>query len=57
MIAALPELRFLDDRPVFEEDRRRAEAYMRGGMDAEREEMRIIKKEKEDKHWANHEAF
>jgi hypothetical protein len=26
-------------------------------MEAEREEMRKIKKEKEDQHWANHEAF
>jgi dynein assembly factor 1, axonemal len=57
MIVALPNLKFLDDRPVFDEDRRRAEAFARGGMEAEREEMRIIKKEKEDKHWANHEAF
>lgn len=57
MIAKLPPLKYLDDRPVFEEDRRRAEAYARGGIEAEREEMKLIKKEKEDKHWANHEAF
>jgi dynein assembly factor 1 len=57
MIAKLPPLKYLDDRPVFEEDRRRAEAYARGGIEAEREEMKAIKKEKEDKHWANHEAF
>ena len=57
IIYKLPQLRFLDDRPVFEEDRRKAEAFARGGLDAEREEIRKIRKEKEDKHWANHEAF
>ena len=57
LIAKLPKLRYLDDRPVFEEDRRRAEAYARGGIEEERKEMKAIKKEKEDKHWANHEAF
>ena len=57
MIAKLPKLRYLDDRPVFEEDRRRAEAYARGGIEEERKEMKLIRKEKDDKHWANHEAF
>ena len=57
LIAKLPKLRYLDDRPVFEEDRRRAEAYARGGIEEERKEMKKIKKEKDDKHWANHEAF
>ncbi len=47
----------MDERPVFEEDRRRAEAFAVGGMEAEREEMKKIKKETSDKHWANHEAF
>lgn len=42
---------------MFEEDRRRAEAWARGGMEEERTELKKIKKEKEDKHWANHEAF
>lgn len=57
MTAKLPILRYLDDRPIFEEDRRRAEAFYKGGIEAERAEMKLIKKEKEDKHWANHEAF
>jgi dynein assembly factor 1 len=47
----------LDDRPVFEDDRRRAEAFIRGGIQAERDEAKKIRKEKDDKHWANHEAF
>lgn len=57
MIARIPTLKFLDDRPVFPEDRRRAEAFARGGIEEERKEMKKIKKEKDDAHWANHEAF
>lgn len=57
IISDIPTLKYLDDRPVFEEDRRRAEAWKKGGMEAERAEMKKIKKEKEDKHWAQHEAF
>ena len=57
VIARIPTLTYLDDRPVFEEDRRRADAFAAGGIEAEREEMKKIKKENSDKHWANHEAF
>lgn len=57
IIAKLPELKYLDDRPVFEDDRRYAEAFVRGGLAEEREERTKYKKEKDEKHWRNHDAF
>ncbi len=52
LIAALPELRYLDDRPVFEDDRLCAEAFVQagggaGGLQAEREVRKNIKERKE----------
>ena len=47
----------MDDRPVFADDRRNAEAFSRGGLDAERAEREIIKQEKRDKDEANRVAF
>ena len=57
VIAAIPGLKFLDERPVFDEDRRCAEAFTRGGMDAERQERKDIQKEKENEHNKNMQAF
>ncbi len=57
LINDIPTLKYLDDRPVFEEDRRAAEAFCRGGYEEERTERDRIKKEKDDAHWKNHEAF
>jgi dynein assembly factor 1 len=48
-IAKLKELRYLDDRPVFEDERRFAEAFVRGGIEEERKERALYKKEKEEK--------
>lgn len=57
IIAAIPTLRYLDDRPVFEDDRRNADAFARGGIEEERKERQIMKKEKDDKHMKHHLAF
>ena len=57
LITSIPTLKYLDDRPVFEEDRRASEAFCRGGYEEERIERDRIKKEKDDAHWKNHEAF
>lgn len=45
IIAALPELRYLDDHPVFDEERRAVNAWVRGGKEAEMEERRKIREE------------
>ena len=57
MIARLPDLKYLDDRPVFEDDRRNAEAFARGGLDEERKERAIIQQEKADRDERNRVAF
>jgi len=57
VIAALPKLKYLDDRPVFEDDRRLAEAFVQGGLDAERDERKKIKQEKDEAHARNAAAF
>ena len=42
----MPKIAYLDDRPVFEDDRRFAAAYAIGGYPEEREERKRVKKEK-----------
>ena len=53
MIAAIPTLDYLDDRPVTDDERRRAEAFKRGHVNAEKEEMEKIKEERKHK-WKVH---
>jgi len=48
IIHELPKLNYLDDRPVFPEDRRYAEAFHRGGIAEERLERKKVLKEKKD---------
>ncbi len=57
LIARLPKLKYLDDRPVFVEERRFAEVFHKQGIEAEREERKKYKEEEEAKHWRNHENF
>lgn len=51
------DLKFLDDAPVTDEDRRLALAWSKGGIQEERKERDLIKKEKEEKHTENMKKF
>lgn len=57
IIHKIPSLKYLDDRPIFEDERRYVAAFFRGGIEAEREERKLYKKEQEEKHWENHRKF
>jgi len=57
IINAIPSLTYLDDRPVFKDDRRNAEAFARGGNEEERKERQKIKDEEKERHDKNHNAF
>jgi len=53
----LPLLTYLDTMPVFDADRRNAEAFMRGGHKEEKLERDQIKNEKVESHQKNKNAF
>ena len=57
LVARLPNLKYLDERPVTEDERRRAEAFAEGQLPAEREVIKLLKKEKEVFRNANLEEF
>ena len=56
-LAALPQLTYLDERPVFEEERRMVAAWSRGGVEEEREEKGRMRREEKDKERRQWELF
>lgn len=57
IINRIPSLKYLDDRPVFEDDRRNAEAFARGGIEEERAERDRIQAEKRERDNRNRDNF
>merc|ERR1712048_712517 len=56
-ISRCPNLKYLDDRPVFDDERRLVEAWVRNGREGEREERKRMKFEKEEDRERKHLAF
>ena len=57
VISSIPTLTYLDDRPVFEEERRTCDAWAKGGKVAEAAERKLIEEEKASKEERNYRAF
>ena len=57
LIVRIPGLKFLDDRPVFDDERRCSVAWSIGGLDAEKAEREAIAREKEEAYKRNADAF
>lgn len=55
IISKIPSIKYIDDKPVFEDELRYAHAWARGGMEEERKERALYKKEKEDEQLRQHE--
>jgi dynein assembly factor 1 len=56
-ISTLKFLTYLDSMPVFEDERRLAEAWQRGGLEEEKREREMIKKQARKKEKSNFKAF
>ena len=50
IILNLPNLNYLDNMPVFEDERRAAQAWERGGLPEEKKEREIMRTEEKEKH-------
>ena len=57
IISRIPGIKYIDDKPVFEDENRYAHAWARGGMDEERKERVAYKQEKDDLQKKQHEDF
>lgn len=57
MVAKIKHLDHLDDRPVFEKERRLSEAFLAGAIEAEKEEREVVKQEEAQKEDARRENF
>ena len=60
LLAGMPQLKYLDESPVFDKDRRLAVAFVKGGVKAEREERDLIRQEEaetRERHRRNFEAM
>lgn len=49
LISKLKDIRYIDDRPVFEDEKRFALAFARGGLEEERKERALYRKEQQEK--------
>ena len=57
LISRIKKLKYLDDRPVFEKDRRFAEAFYFKGLEGEKIEREKYKLEEKNKHLKMHNDF
>ena len=55
VISKIPGIKYIDDKPVFQDELRYAQAWARGGMEEERAERAKYKQEKEDEQKRQHE--
>lgn len=57
IISKIPTIKYIDDKPVFEDELRFSLAWARGGLEEERKERALYKKEKEEEQIKQHEDF